>query len=55
LDNKENDKIRLVTNKSEDDLIYKEQVDKVDNHRVRSKSKSIMKPFKLNLADVTGI
>jgi hypothetical protein len=55
LDNQENDKVKLVTNKSEDDLIYKEEVPKVDNHRVKGKAKSIMKPFKLNLAEVTGI
>lgn len=33
IDNNENDKIKLVTNKSDDDLIYKEEVGKIDNHR----------------------
>ncbi len=55
LDKNENDKIKLVTNKSEDDLIYKEEVGKVDNHRNIKDTKSIMKPFKLNFAEVTGI
>jgi hypothetical protein len=54
LDNHENDKVRLVTNKSEDDLIYKEEVSKIDNHRVKF-AKSIMKPFQLNMSEVTGI
>ena len=44
-----------MTNKSEDDLIYKEEVHKVENHRVKNKAKPIMKPFKLDMALVTGI
>ena len=44
-----------MTNKSEDDLIYKEEVQKVENHRVKNKAKPIMKPFKLDMAVVTGI
>lgn len=37
LDNNEGDKAKLVTNKSEDDLIYKEEVGPIDNHRLQEK------------------
>lgn len=33
LDNGDNDKSKLITNKSEDDLIYKEEVTKIERHR----------------------
>lgn len=41
----ENDKTRLVTNKSEDDLIYKEEVGLVERHRIVSNVKPSIKPF----------
>lgn len=55
IDNNENDKKKLVTNKSEEDLVYKEEVQKIDLHRSKSSNKSTIKPFKLNLSDVTGV
>lgn len=55
LDENKNDKNKLVTNKSEDDLIYKELVNKVEVHKNQPSAKPIMKPFKLNLAEVTGV
>ncbi len=56
LDNDEADKTKLVTNKSEEDLIYKEEVDLVDVHRRKAKGpKSTIKPFDLNLAEITGV
>ena len=33
VDNGENDKTKLVTNKSEEDLVYKEEVSKINAHR----------------------
>ena len=35
VDNGEGDKSKLVTNKSEEDLVYKEEVSKIDHHRIR--------------------
>lgn len=54
-DNMEGDKSRLVTNKSEEDLVYKEEVSKIDIHRTDKKPKATIKPFKLNLAESTGV
>jgi hypothetical protein len=46
----------LVTNKSEDDLIYKEKPDAVENHKeVERKPKKIIKKYELNLSEVTGV
>ena len=45
IDNMENDKTKLVTNKSEDDLIYKEEVGQVERHKVGKNVKPSIKPF----------
>lgn len=56
LDNNEGNKAMLQTNKSDDDLIYKEEVDPINNHRDLSKQyKRIIKPFQQTLAGVTGV
>lgn len=57
LDNNQNDKVKLITNKSEDDLIYKENPGVVDNHKAPTKkpSKRTIKKFQINLSDVTGV
>ena len=55
VDNNENDKTKLVTNKSEDDLVYKENVDVVNVHRDKSQGKSNIKPYNLNMVEVTGV
>lgn len=55
IDNNENDKSKLVTNKSEEDLVYKEEVQKIDVHRTDVKPKSTIKPFALDMAFVTGV
>lgn len=56
LDNNQNDKMKLVTNKSEDDLIYKEDPGVIDAHKeVTKKPKRAIKLFELNLSDVTGV
>ncbi len=47
LDNCENNKERLETNKSEEDLIYQENPPKQENHRITKDVKSIMKPFQI--------
>jgi len=55
LDNNENDKGKLVTNKSDDDLIYKEQVELVKTHKRSASTKATIKPFSLSIAKVTGV
>ena len=55
VDNWENDKAKLVTNKSEDDLIYKEDIPKIEIHRIKSLNKPTLKPFILDLAGITGV
>ena len=55
-DDNEDDKARLVTNKSEHDLIYKEEVGQIEVHRDKSRVvKRIIKPFRQTLAEVTGV
>ena len=54
LDNGQNHKTKLVTNNSEDDLVYKEEVAAIGTHRQSSNTKSIIKPFNLVMANVTG-
>lgn len=45
-----------MTNKSEDDLIYKEDPGVIDTHKeVTKKPKRAIKLFELNLSDVTGV
>lgn len=44
-----------MTNKSEDDLVYKEEVPKINLHREQKFVKSSMKPFDLKLDEVTGV
>lgn len=55
LDNMENDKTKLITNKSDDDLVYKEAVEEVKVHREKKNTKSNIKPYKLDMAEVTGV
>ena len=45
----------MVTNKSEDDLVYKEEVGVVENHKGSKLPKRTIKPFELNMEDVTGV
>jgi hypothetical protein len=51
------DKTKLVSNKSEDDLIYKEEatLPLIETHKNKKPNKSTIKPFHLNMAEVTGI
>jgi hypothetical protein len=45
-----------VTNKSEDDLIYKEEVGKIETHKdTERRVKRTIKPFQQTLSDVTGV
>ena len=55
IDNFEGNKAKLITNKSEDDLVYKEEVPAVEVHKNKSAVKSSMKPYQLNMAVVTGV
>jgi hypothetical protein len=60
IDNMEDNKVKLRTNNSEDDLVCKFDDDAIgpaDNHRRREKvpPKATIKPFKQSLADVTGV
>jgi len=56
IDDDQDDKARLVTNKSEHDLIYKDQVSRIETHRGPSRLvKRIIKPFQQTLAEVTGV
>ena len=45
VDGEVEDKAKLVTNKSEDDLLYKEEVDKINLHREKNVNKASIKPF----------
>ena len=49
------DKTKLETNKSEEDLLCKEVVEAINTHRTLSKVKATIKPFILNLEEVTGV
>lgn len=56
----EDNKAKLRTNNSEDDLVCKFDDDAIgpaDNHRKKDKvaAKATIKPFKQSLADVTGV
>lgn len=60
VDNGEDNKQKLRTNNSEDDLICKleeDQVPEASNHRKAGKTaaKSTIKPFKQTLSEVTGV
>jgi hypothetical protein len=56
LDGEENDKAKLVTNKSEFDLIYKEEVGLITVHREKASGvKATIKPFVLNMEENTGV
>mmetsp|Transcript_32504 Transcript_32504/g.31750 ORF Transcript_32504/g.31750 Transcript_32504/m.31750 type:complete len:91 (-) Transcript_32504:2065-2337(-) len=55
VDNGEMDKTKLVTNKSEEDLLCKEEVEAIITHRSSSQVKATLKPFLLNLEEVTGV
>jgi acetaldehyde dehydrogenase (acetylating) len=55
LDGEENDKAKLVTNKSEFDLIYKDEVAPITVHRSKSSVKATIKPFVLNMEENTGV
>ena len=55
VDNFENDKQKLVTNRSEDDLVYKEEPGTIDIHKQANNFKPCIKPFKLNMDEVTGV
>lgn len=60
IDNGEDNKQKLRTNNSEDDLVCKadeDQVKPMDFHRRADKkpAKPTIKPFKLSLTDVTGV
>ena len=55
IDNEENDKNKLRTNNSEDDLVCKEEVGLVETHKQNIKVKPSIKPFKLDLTMVTGV
>ncbi len=55
-DNEENDKERLRTNKSEDDLVCKDEIHQIDCHRKNNLArKKSIKPFTLNMTEVTGV
>lgn len=60
IDNGEDNKQKLRTNNSEDDLICKldeDQVKPMDFHRRKEKlpTKSTIKPFKQTISEVTGV
>lgn len=55
LDANENDKAKLQTNKSEFDLIYKEEVFPITNHKEKQAVKATIKPFVLNMEENTGV
>jgi hypothetical protein len=55
MDNNEDDKSKLVTNKSVEDLIFKEEVGMIEIHRTKNASKSTIKKFELNMEEVTGV
>lgn len=55
LDNNEGDKAKLVTNQSQDDLIYKENPGQVEVHKKDVGTKKIIKQYQLNMSDVTGV
>ena len=55
IDNEENDKAKLRTNNSEDDLVCKDEVGIIETHKQNIKTKSVIKPFQLNLNEVTGL
>ena len=57
LDSGLNDKAKLQTNVSDDDLINKEecQIMPVHNHRRKKSTKATIKPFDMTLAQATGV
>lgn len=55
LDNNEGDKAKLVTNQSQDDLIFKENPGQVEVHKKDNGTKRIIKQYQLNMSDVTGV
>jgi hypothetical protein len=57
VDNGENDKQRLRTNNSEDDLVCQEEPKPMDFHRRADKRphKATIKPFKQTISEVTGV
>jgi hypothetical protein len=57
IDNGENDKNKLRTNNSEDDLVCQEEPKVMDFHRRQDKRprKATIKPFKQTISEVTGV
>ena len=57
IDNGENDKNKLRTNNSEDDLVCQEEPKVMDYHRRQDKrpQKATIKPFKQIMSEVTGV